>query len=131
MVEKTNVTRWPIEDIPDEDDLYYRIHKSFFEDDTTVIPSSSFRPQGKTLSTDWNKYSTPERLQKRATNPEDNRVVELNVGGVRVIPLTVNHAPDYVEMNRAHTNVLGLISLPRSKLSKIRTQLATLSSWVI
>lgn len=131
MVEKTDVTKWPIEGIPDEDDLYYRIHKSFFEDDTTVIPSSSFRPQGKSISTDWNKYSTPEKSQKRAIIPKDNRVVEMNVGNVRVIPLTVNHTPDYMEMNRAHTGVFGLIGLPKSKMSKIRTQLATLSSWVI
>ena len=131
MVEKTNVTKWPIEFIPDKDDLYYRIHKVFFEEDSTVIPSASFRPQGKSLSTDWNKYSTPKKLHQRAINPEDNRIVEINVGDVRVIPLTVNHTPDYMKMNRAHTDVLGLIELPKSQLSKIRTQLATLSSWVI
>ena len=131
MVEKTNVTKWPIEDIPDEDDLYYRIHKEFFEEDTIIIPSASFRPQGNSMSTDWNKYSTPEKLNQRAKKPEDNRIVEMNVGDVRVIPLIINHAPDYVEMNRAHTDVFGLIGLPKSKLSKIRTQLASLSSWVI
>ena len=131
MAEKANVTKWHIEIIPDEDDLYYRIHKMFFKEDPDIIPSASFRPQGKSMSTDWNKYSTPERLRQRANNPEDNRIVEMNVGNVRTIPLTVNHAPDYVEMNRAHTEVFGLVGLPRSKLSKIRTQLATLSSWVI
>ena len=131
MVEKTNVTKWIIEAIPNEDDLYYRIHKVFFEEDTTIIPSASFRPQGKSLSADWNKYSTPKKLLQRAINPEDNRIVEMNVGDVRVIPLTINHTPDYVGMNRAHTDVLGLVELPKSQLSKIRTQLATLSSWVI
>ena len=55
----------------------------------------------------------------------------MNVGNVRVIPLTINHTPNYVEINRAHTGVFGLIGLPRSKLSKIRTQLATLSRWII
>lgn len=131
MVEKTNVTKWPIEDIPAEDDLYYRIHKEYFEEDATIIPSASFRPQGNSMSTDWNKYSTPEKLNQRAKSPKDNRVVEMNVGDVRIIPLTINHAPDYVEMNRAHADVFGLIGLPKSKLSKIRTQLASLSSWVI
>jgi len=131
MVEKTNVTKWSIEIIPNEDDLYYRIHKMYYEDVPNVIPGSGFRPQGKSLSTDWNKYSTPERSRQRATIPEDNRIVEMNVGDVRVIPLTVNHTPDHVEVNRAHTDVLGLIDISKSELNKIRSQLATLSSWVI
>jgi len=131
MVEKTNVTKWPIEIIPDEDDLYYRIHKMFFENVPNIIPSAGFRPQGNSMSTDWSKYSTPEESLQRANSPEDNRIVEMNVGDVRTIPLTVNHAPDYMKMNRAHTSVFGLVELPKSRLSKIRTQLATFSRWVI
>ena len=131
MAEKTNVTKWPIEVIPDEDDLYYRIHKMYFKEDPNIIPSASFRPQGKSMSTDWNKYSTPERLRQRAEMPEDNRVVEMNVGNVRAISLTVNHAPDHVKMNRAHTDVFGLIGISKSELNKIRSQLATLSDWAI
>lgn len=103
----------------------------YFEEDPNIIPSSSFRPQGKSLSTDWNKHSTPERLRKRAEKPEENRIVQMNVGSVRAIPLTVNHAPDYVERNRAHTDVLGLIGISKSELNKIRSQLATLSDWII
>ncbi len=131
MVEKTNVTKWSIEIIPEEDDLYYRIHKMFFKEEPNIIPSASFRVQGNSMSTDWNKYSTPERLRERAEKPEENRIVQMNVGNVRVIPLAVNHAPDYVELNRAHIDVLGLVGIPKSKLSKMRTQLATLSTWVI
>ncbi len=131
MVEKTNVTKWPIEIIPDKDDLYYRIHKMYFNEDPKIIPSASFRPQGKSLSTDWHKYSTPEKLRQRAEQPEENRIVQMKVENVRAVPLTVNHAPDYAEINRAHTDVLGLIGISKSELNKIRSQLATLSDWAI
>ena len=131
MAKKADVINWPIEFIPNEDILYYRMHKMFIEKDTNIIPSAGFRSQGNSMSTDWNKYSTPEKLRRRANNPEVNRITEMNVGDVRTIPLTVNHAPDHVEMNRAHTDVIGLVGILRSKLSKIRTQLATVSNWVI
>ncbi|KKN41899.1 hypothetical protein LCGC14_0718640 [marine sediment metagenome] len=131
MAKKANVINWPIESIPNVDDIYYRIHKMYIEEVTHLIPSSGFRTRGDSMSTDWNKYSVPEKLRLRAKIPEDNRIVEMNVGNVRTIPLTVKHAPDHIVMNRAHTDVLGLIGLPKSELNKIRTQLATLSEWVI
>ena len=131
MAEKANVTKWPIENIPESHDLYYRIHQMYFNENPKIIPSSGFRPQGKSMSTDWNKYSTPEKLRQRAEKPEENRIVQMKAGSVRAIPLTVNHAPDHVRVNRAHTDVLGLLGIPKSELNKIRSQLATLSDWVI
>ena len=88
MVEKTNVTKWLVEIIPDEDDLYYRMHKTYLEDNPNIIPGSGFRPQGESLSVDWNKYSTPEQSRQSATFPDDNRIVEMNVEDVRAIPLS-------------------------------------------
>ncbi|KKL13759.1 hypothetical protein LCGC14_2522540 [marine sediment metagenome] len=131
MVEKTNVTKWSIENIPDKDDLYYRMHKMYFEDNPNIIPGSGFRPQGESLSVDWNKHSTPEQSRQRATIPDDNRIVETNVGDVRAIPLIVIHNPDHARMNRAHTDILGLIGVSKSELNKLRSQLATLSDWAI
>ena len=131
MVGKANVTKWPIEIISDSDDLYYRIHKMFFNEDPNIIPSASFRRQGKSMSTDCDKYSSPERLRQRAEKPEENRILQMNVGSVRAIHLTVNHAPDHIEMNRAHTDILGLKNISKSVLNKIRSQLAIISDWVI
>ena len=131
MVEKTNVTEWPMEIIPNEDDLYYRIHQMYFKDNPNDIPGSGFRPQGESLSTDWDKYSTPEESHQRAAIPDDNRIVEMNVGDVRVIPLTVEHNPDQFRMNRAHTDVLGLIGLSKSEINEIRSKLADFCELII
>lgn len=81
------------------------------------------------MSTDWNKYATPEEVQQRRAEPQLNGVIQMNVGSIRKIsPLSVKHAP--LAENRAHTNVHGLSNEPGKK-QKIRTELARISNWRI
>jgi hypothetical protein len=118
---------WPVENIPNEDFLFFRLHRCYMQFDEE-IPQGAFRDQDGGMSTDWEKYSTPEETQKRAKKspPEDNGVLRLNVGGVREIkPLSVEHSPD--PENRAHTEVLG----NKKKDPEIRLKLQRLAQWVI
>jgi hypothetical protein len=115
---------WPVEQIPDEDVLFFRIHRNYMVNDDEV-PLGAFRDQGGGMSTDWNKYSTPEESQMRSSIPADNGIVSLRVGGVRGInPLSVTHAPE--PGNRSHTEVHGDKKAPR-----VRLQLQRLAAWAI
>jgi hypothetical protein len=60
------------------------------------------------MSTDWEKYATPNQARARARKtPELNGIVALIAGEVRSIQgLSVEHAP--ILTNRAHTEVFGL-----------------------
>ncbi len=131
MAKKTNKVRWSIEDIPDSDKIYYRMHEDHYKDDPKQILGSGFRPQGKSMSTDWNEYSTPIRSWKRAKEPEKNKIVILNAGKVRKIPLEVVHAPDLKRKNRSHTDVIGLADISRSRRNNIRAKLSTSGSWAL
>ena len=106
--------RWPIEDIPDTDRLYMRVHRQWFKDER--IAPGFFRnlPDEATgaMSTDWDKYATPEQTRQRARQPELNAVIELVVGEVRRVPeQVVRHTPiqghPTLPDNRAHTDVAG------------------------
>lgn len=65
------------------------------------------------MSTDWNKYATPEECRARARVPDDNGVVEMVAGRIeREIPeQKVEHTPIQgrgdIPENRAHTDVIG------------------------
>lgn len=100
---------WPSEEIPDEDRLFMRVHKNFLlgaEDD--YIPPGVFRDQGPAMSTDWEKYSSPEQSRERARKPEVNGVIALVAGPVRTdAGQEVVHTPDEPRGNRAHTDVRG------------------------
>lgn len=113
MAEKTTLKRlqdWAVEEIPNKDELYYNIHKQYYEKNPGIIPNSGFKPQGHSMSTNWGKYSTPAEALNRAKEPEKNKVVKMNVGDVRDVPLKVIHSPNKEKENRAHTDVLGLMS---------------------
>lgn len=85
-----------------------------------------FRDQGGGMSTDWERYSTPEQTQGRATTPADNGIISLSVGGIRKIPnLTVEHTPE--DDNRAHTDVFG----DKKRNPEVRMKLHRLANWVI
>jgi len=121
----TRFVRW--ESIPDQDLLFFRVHKSYVRNGD-IIPGA-FRDQGihplvRGMSTDWNKYSTPEESRWRARTPSDNGIASLDVGAVRAIPgLAVDHDPYW--SNRAHTHVLG------EKDTEARLKLKRLCRWVI
>lgn len=129
MAEKANIIKWKVEYIPNEDDLYYRMHKQYFEENLNIIPASGFRPIRNFLSTDWNKYSKPEESRLRAKKPDENRIVQMNVGDVRDVPLKVQHNPSVKFNNQAHTDVIGMVGIPKSGLNEIRMKLSSFSIW--
>lgn len=113
------------EDIPNDDLLYMRVSKNHIEPDGTIL-LIAFRAHGKPedpssrkgMSTDWEKYSTPQECRRRALlygkDPNRYEVIQLNVGEVREIPdQTVEHTPIYEPhatppiINQAHTDVFG------------------------
>jgi hypothetical protein len=96
---------WEKEDIPNSSMLYMRVHRHNLGDDGIPIPGA-FRDHGGGMSTDWDKYSTPQDTLNRAREPKNNAIIEMNVGDIRSIPnQTVQHCP--CPENRAHTNVIG------------------------
>jgi hypothetical protein len=96
---------WQIEQIPDEDAVYMRVHKDFLRN--RVLQPGVFREHNSGMSVDWDKYSTPQETRNRAKNPLVNAVIEMDVGKVRRIQeLDVIHQP--TPENRAHSEVIGL-----------------------
>src|SRR5215208_3921735 len=102
---------WPTEEIPDSDKLYYRVHKALVPDGR--LRPAIFRQQGESLSTDWERYSTPEASRLRARDPSKNGIITMIAGFVRSLDMAVEHSPDEENGNRAHTDVLRLEG-PRS-----------------
>jgi hypothetical protein len=110
------ISPWEIELIPDDAILYMRVHEKNLDSNSEPIPGA-FRNQptrADGMSTDWNKYSTPEECQQRARTPSVNAIILLPVAEVRKIASqTVEHTPIYEPLseppllNRAHTDVFG------------------------
>jgi hypothetical protein len=100
---------WPIEEIPDSDSLFMRIHR--FDLDASGRPKpGAFRnsPKGAAgMSVDWDRYATPEKTRRRGRQePSNYAVISLDAGRVRTVPgQTVEHRPE--PDNRAHSEVLG------------------------
>lgn len=96
-----------IEDIPDEDLVYRRVHKKLFSFPQPAY-SVIFNVNNPGMSTDWSKYSSPKETRNRAemSTPEDNGVISLQTGEVRNInKLLVNYSP--TKKNRAHSIIIG------------------------
>lgn len=125
MVDEQGVdpNKWDVEDVPDNDLLFYRVHVSAVRDGEPT--PGAFRDRGDSMSTDWSKYSTPRESQLRARTPEDNGIVQLEVRAVCGIPQIVEHSPDYVSDNRAHTSVIG------KKDTEVRFKLLGMYQWAI
>jgi hypothetical protein len=140
MNEKIIVFDFPIEEIPNEDSLYCRIHEVNIDQEEIdlykKIKLIAFdpHPKGSTqMSTNWNKYSTPLALQQLAKVPEKNGIVSFPVEAVRKIPypLMVIHDPISAELfrNRAHSLVFDI---PQRKNDiGIRVKLRDICSWEI
>ena len=121
---------YKVEEIPDEGTVYIRVHKNNIKKDGTAAPRAFHNTPsgGAGLSSNWSKYSSPERCLQSASQPEDNYgVVELGVGNIRSNsvqpPQEVKHTP--VPHNQSHSTIFG------EKSERTRVELSRLISWVI
>lgn len=122
---------YPVENIPDGDRLFYRIHPNLV-DEGKIIPGA-FKEIGDGMSTAWSKYSTSTQLQQRAKSLVN--IVSLEVLSVRAINgLEVIHDPLYNEKenidDQAHSLIKGI---PKQKVLKarIRDTLVDIAKWEI
>lgn len=121
------VADWPPEPIPNEARLFLRVHVNHVR--YGAIQPAAFRAHGPGMSTDWEKYSTPQETRARTGAPEKYGVLALPVGGTRGIRgLAVEHTPTLEpKPNRAHSDVLGLDeAVPHDERTARREQLAAL-----
>jgi hypothetical protein len=123
---------WESEDIPDAASLYMRVPRQLVEFGEPYINAFRNQPSPSDgMSTDWDKYSTPEETRARGMRPADNAVISLPVGRVRELPsLTVKHTPvNYPpeKRNRAHTDIYG----PKKKNSEERRHLSRIYTIVL
>jgi hypothetical protein len=100
---------WLVEEIPDGDYLFLRVHKSHTDADGEPFPHA-FRnqPKGSSgMSTDWSKYTTPADTQGRGKQArKEYAIVKFTAGHARAIPgQRVVHEPSV--HNRAHSEVFG------------------------
>ena len=123
---------WNIEEIPDDDNLFYRVHKTQMDpqEDSDFISIKVFRTREGSMSTDWDKYSNPTMSRNRARVPKENRILQLYVESVREIPMEVQHHPLPEYNNQAHTDVYGLENQDRANINEIRLKLADIAEWV-
>ena len=114
---------WPVEDIPDDDRLYMRVHHVNIVDGEPT--PGAFKDHDGGMSTDWEQYSTADQTRRRARNLMDVGVISLVAGEVRHIPpLTVVHEP--LDDNQAHTEVFGDKRAP-----EIRVKLGRIYQWEV
>lgn len=106
---------WPQEEVPDDAQLYLRAHRMFFYDEE--LAPGVFRDHGSAMSTEWDRYSTPDEALQRAKAPNDNGIVALRAGDVRQIlgADSVRHTPQ--ADCRAHVDVVG------EKTTEVRAKL--------
>ena len=126
-----------IEEIPDSDRLFYRVHINDFKDGE-VVPGA-FRERGtgeqKSMSTDWERYSNPQESLFRAAKPERNAIVSFVSGNLRAIGLQVYHSPIYAPEakmidNQSHADVKPL-GESKAKKTRMRRKLLDQYSWEI
>jgi len=113
---------WPIEEIPDQDRLFMRVHRIFVSQGK--LAPGVFRDHGGGMSTDWERYSTAAETLRRAAAPSNNGVIQLVAASVSAIArLTVEHTP--IVSNRAHADVFG------EKTTEVRLRLKRVAHWAI
>src|SRR5262249_4319297 len=119
---------WPVEDIPDGDVLFMRIHKAFAPNGE--LQPGAFRDHLAGMSVNWRKYClSPADARRLDRNPADNGVISFqSAGHVRAIgepKLKVVHAPDLERPDRSHTEVFG------EKSAAVRAALLKIFRWEI
>ncbi|MDB5060069.1 MAG: hypothetical protein JWO59_3541 [Chloroflexi bacterium] len=115
---------WLEEQIPEDAILYRRVPRSLFiyrgkfePDNQPTVGAFEDKNFPGFLSTDWNRYATPQETQLRGgVDPPTNGVVELSVKDVRALTnvlglerLQVRHTPirETGIENRAHTDIIS------------------------
>ena len=118
---------YPKENIPDEANLFYRVHKQFIIDGQ-LIPGA-FRSKVDGMSTDWDKYATADFSLSLSKIPEDNAILSFPVKKIRSEPfMEVEHDP--IPTNRAHSLILGVPEKGELK-TKVRATLMRIFEWEI
>jgi hypothetical protein len=94
-----------IEVIPDNANLFRRIHHTHYDAKTGMVSSAAFRDDR--LSVNWEKYSDA----KSSADKNSVAVVALVSGGCKTFGQTVEHTPIEPNQpcgpNQAHTEVCG------------------------
>lgn len=118
------------EEIPNEDQLYYRYHKQYYKN-PGEIRASCFKIKNNVISTNWSKYSSPEETKSQANEPNDNGVIEIEVSDIRNINLLdVQHNP--ILGNIAHTHIVGFEKCEsKADKNELRVKLSEISNWAI
>lgn len=109
-----------------------RIHQTYLKPSDGSLMPGAFRDRDGAMSTDWEKYRTPQEARDAARNPNKNGVIAMNVGEVRKVESPrqeVEHTPlhghEELPDNRAHTDVRG------EKTEEVRMKLRRIATWVI
>lgn len=96
---------FPVEEIPDDDLLYRRIHQKHYHADIDKISSVAFKDER--MSVNWSKYSTPAEV----ANQSSILVVSLVARECRALSQIVEHIPIEARNpggpNRSHSEVCG------------------------
>lgn len=121
-----------IEEIPDEDIVYRRIHKNHIDNEDKSILPVTFPTEEDGLSVNWAKYSTPQETKDEAKffskDPNSYGIVSLKVASVRNIPLRVIHSPR--PHNISHSSILDIPPRKPNDLG-IRLKLRNICNWII
>jgi hypothetical protein len=105
---------FPVESIPDDDELYRRVPPNRFNSAGRPIPGAFTEFRGG-MSTDWSKYATPAQSLAGSRDPKNFGIVSLDVGAVRALSLSVAHTPR--PFNQAHADVTGIGDDPEIRLA--------------
>ncbi len=128
-----DLENWPVEEIPDADSLFLRVHHANVKDGR-AIPRTYDEHDGG-MSTNWSRYADAELTRQQAAlvihqktgqpkDPANYGVLAFGVGDVREIEdVQVFHAPK--RENRAHTDVTGTNS------PEARVKLGRIGAWAI
>ncbi len=124
---------WEIEEIPDESEIYMRVHRGEVKD----FPRSIFRDRdGQGMSVDWCKYATVDETRaKGIQGAPQYGVVALSVGRIRKeVMMQVRHSPvepteKDTKGNRAHSDLLGLYGLNKGDTAEARVLLGRILQW--
>jgi hypothetical protein len=117
---------FPQEQIPDDANLFMRLHRNWLLDNGEVNPGF-FRNRPTSddgMSCDWDKYSTAAQTRERAKNPDVNGVLQFVARDARSLP-DQRLAHDPQQENRAHSQLFG------EKTTEIRLKLKRLCKWAI